>query len=199
MKKIKLLLFVVLLTALMTTGAGFVFAGTYTIDPTHSNIGFSIKHLVFSTVRGRFLDFTGELVYDEEKKELSKAATQINVTSIDTGVLKRDEHLRSADFFDVSKYPAITFELKKTTIKDGKTIFTGDFTMRGVTKEIQLTGEFLGAAKDPWGSERIGYSAEGVINRTDYGLTWSKTLEKGGLLVGDYVKLVIELECVLKK
>ncbi|MBF0539828.1 MAG: polyisoprenoid-binding protein [Nitrospirae bacterium] len=199
MKKIKLLLFAVSLIALMTIGERFVFAATYTIDPVHSNIGFSIKHLVITNVKGRFADFNGELVFDEEKKELKKAAIQIKTISIDTGIVKRDEHLRSSDFFDAAKYPTISFELKKTTIKDGKTIFIGDLTMHGVTKEIQLTGEYLGAVKDPWGGQRIAFSAEGMLNRMDYGVKWNQTLETGGLLVGDSVKLLIEVECVLKK
>ncbi|MBF0473685.1 MAG: polyisoprenoid-binding protein [Nitrospirae bacterium] len=199
MKKMKLLLFAVSLIALMTIGERFVFAATYTIDPVHSNIGFSIKHLVITNVKGRFADFNGELVFDEEKKELKKAAIQIKTISIDTGIVKRDEHLRSSDFFDAAKYPTISFELKKTTIKDGKTIFIGDLTMHGVTKEIQLTGEYLGAVKDPWGGQRIAFSAEGMLNRMDYGVKWNQTLETGGLLVGDSVKLLIEVECVLKK
>lgn len=197
MKKISVLLYT--LAILMAIGVSDVYAGTYTIDPNHSNISFSIKHLVFSNVRGHFLDYSGEITFDEAKKEVTNARAQIKTASIDTGVLKRDNHLRSADFFDVEKFPTITFNLKNTTLKDDKTIFIGDLTIHGVTKEVQLTGEFLGAAKDPWGNERIGFSAEGVINRTDFGIVWNKTLEKGGLLVGNYVKLLIEVECVLKK
>ena len=171
----------------------------YSIDPAHTDFSFSVQHMVIANVRGIFQKFEGSMEFDDNNK-LSGANAVITAESLYTKIKKRDNHLRSPDFFDVAKYPDITF--KATSMKysgPNKLTITGNITIKDVTKEITLTGETLGPVKDPWGNTRMGINAKGTINRKDFGLLWNKVLETGGLLVGDMVELIIEGEGILKQ
>lgn len=173
-------------------------AETYQVDPVHSTVGFSVKHLAISTVHGSFGTFEGTIEYDAAKPEASKAKGTVKTTSINTHMEARDKHLRSPDFFDVEKYPEIKYETISAR-KDGEAwVVKGRFTMHGVTREIEMRGTLEGPVKDPWGKTRIGLSASTTINRQDYGLTWSQKLDAGGLVVGDLVKIDLQIEAVAK-
>jgi polyisoprenoid-binding protein YceI len=187
-------------SSLLTTfalGTSALAADTYNIDPAHSSVGFGVSHMVINTVRGKFNQFTGTVTVDG--KEVKDAKGTIQAKSIDTGVANRDNHLRSPDFFDAEKFPTITFVSKKSETKDGQTILTGDFTMHGVTKELSLPVKVKGPIKDMMGMQRIGLEGKTEINRKDYGLTWNKALETGGVVVGDEVELQINAEATKAK
>jgi polyisoprenoid-binding protein YceI len=174
-------------------------AGTRTewkLDPTHTLVEFSAKHLMISTVKGRIADVEGSIFIDEQNPQESSVEATLNAASIDSRTEMRDQHLRSADFLDVEKYPQIRF--KSTRIEGDRKEFklTGDLTIRDVTKEITLDVQFEGQTKDPWGGERVGFSATGKIDRRDFGLTWNVLLETGGLTVGNDIKISIEVEAV---
>ena len=166
---------------------------TYAIDNAHASIGFSISHLVINNVKGNFNDFSGTFVLDKHNR-LTEANASNKSASIDTSVKKRDDHLRSADFFEVETYPEITFEAKKVVKRSGKDILLGKFTMHGVTKNIELPYTVKGPITDPYGNKKIGFHAEIVIDRTDYGLNWNQALEVGGVMVGEDVFIVIDVE-----
>ncbi len=173
---------------------------SWTMDPTHSSVEFAVKHMMISTVRGRFRKFGLTADVDPADLSKSKAEIAIDVESIDTREDARDQHLRSADFFDAANHPTINFVSKRVEPKgDGEVRIIGDLTIRGVTKEVSLKGEVSGPQKDPWGGIRMGLSAEGQINRKDFGLTWNAALETGGFVVSDNVKMVIEAELVEAK
>jgi len=174
-------------------------ADTYNVDPSHSEVGFQIRHLV-SQVRGKFDDYKGTIQLDPAKMENSSVELTIKATSIDTGNADRDKHLRSADFFDVAKFPEITFKSKsiKATGKD-QYAATGTFTMHGVSKEITLPVTFGGTAKDPWGNQRAGFAIATTLDRKDYGIVWNKALDASSALLGDEVKIAIDLEAVKAK
>jgi polyisoprenoid-binding protein YceI len=174
-------------------------AETYSIDPGHSEVSFQIRHLV-SQVRGRFNTFSGNVQLDPKNLTNSSVEFHIKADSIDTGVPDRDKHLKTGDFFEVEKYPEITFKSKsiKPAGKDKYNV-TGDLTMHGVTKQVTLPVTFLGQAKDPWGNTRAGFETETTLNRKDYGIVWNKALDNGGALLGDDVKIAINLETVQKK
>lgn len=170
---------------------------TWTIDPAHTHAGFAIKHLMIATVRGQFTDVKGTVVASESDPTSAKAEITIGTASITTGDGKRDTHLRSPDFFDVERFPAITFRSKRIEQKSGDSFrVVGDLTIRDVTREVAVDVELTGRAKDPWGNERAAFEASTRINRGDYGLTWNAALEAGGVLVGDEVKISIEAELV---
>ena len=169
-------------------------ADTYQVDPAHSTIGFSIAHLVINEVKGRFGEFTGTVVL--AGPNLVDIHGIIQVKSIDTGIAKRDDHLRSPDFFDVPKFPTIIFESKKVETRGGKQIVLGTFTMHGVTKEIVAPVTVKGPIKDPWGKMRVGLKAQLVLDRKEYGLAWNKALETGGVMVGEEVEIEINAEAV---
>lgn len=178
-----------------------VWGSTWTIDPDHSNIQFSVSHLGLAQVKGTFRTFQGTVTLDE--KDISKSSVNITMqaASIDSGVTKRDEHLRSPEFFDVATYPALTFISKKVTPGDKGTLtVTGDLTIRGVTKEtvLQVTGPTQ-ELKDPWGNIRRGAAATTTINRQDFGLTYNKTLENGVLTIGNTVTINLEVEMIKSK
>lgn len=173
-------------------------ASTWNIDPDHSNIGFKVKHLMVSNVRGAFEKHSGIVDLNDKDITKSKVEVSIDTNSINTGVQKRDEHLRSADFFDVAKYPAMTFVSKKVA-KSGtdKLKVTGDLTLHGVTRQVVLDVEGPSQeSKDPWGNLRRGATASTKINRKDFGLVWNKALETGGVVVGDEVIITLEIEMV---
>lgn len=166
---------------------------TWSIDPAHSHVGFGIRHLMISTVRGQFTDVKGTVVVDERDPTSAKIDITIATPSVTTGDAKRDGHLRSPDFFDAERFPAITFRSKRVEGRSGNSFrVLGDLTIRDVTREVVLDVELLGRAKDPWGNERAAFEASTKINRGDYGLTWNAALEAGGVLVGDEVKISIE-------
>jgi polyisoprenoid-binding protein YceI len=169
-------------------------ADTYNIDPAHSTVGFGVSHLVINTVHGKFGEFTGTLTVEDN--QIKEAKGTIQTKSVDTGVQMRDKDLRGPNFFDVEKFATITFESKKSQKQGDETVLTGDFTMHGVTKEISLPLKLKGPIKDPWGNSRIGLEGKLKINRKDYGLTYNKTLETGGLVVGDEVEIEINAEGV---
>jgi len=173
-------------------------AATYDVDPSHTSIGFSVKHMVISNVKGTFEKYTGTFELDA-KDALTAASAEIDVASINTRDAKRDEHLRSADFFDVAKFPKITFKIKSMKIHQIHYMVEGELTIRGVTKTVSLMGEMLGKVKDPWGNTRAGFTATGKINRKDYGITWNKTLDSGGVVVGDDVTIQLEVEGIERK
>jgi polyisoprenoid-binding protein YceI len=167
------------------------------IDSAHSDITFSVRHMMISKVRGRFTDFSGTVNFDEDIPTNTSVHVEINAASIDTQEEDRDNHLRSADFLDVENYPKLIFvgkEVKQTSDNEGKLI--GDLTIRGVTKEVVLDVEYAGQAKSPWGTYSAGFYGSTEINRKDFGLTWNQTLETGGILVGDKIKIEIDLEIV---
>ncbi len=174
-------------------------AAEFEVDPAHSQVGFSVKHMVISNVKGTFREFEGKFTFDEAKRVFTAGEAVIKVKSIFTNEPKRDDHLRSPDFFDAKKYPEIRFVLKSGRLSGKNVQVVGDLTIRGVTKTVVLNGQYLGAVKDPWGNERVGFTATGKINRKDFGLAWNKLLETGGAVVGDEVTLMIELEGIKKK
>jgi polyisoprenoid-binding protein YceI len=180
--------------------AGLSWAAEYTIDPAHSKVLFKVKHLGISSVTGRFKKFSGSYDFDQKKPGVAKATAKIDTASIDTDVEKRDTHLRSADFLDVQKYPEIAFVSKEVKENgNGKLKIVGDLTIHGVTRPVVLDAELGGVVKDPGGNERSAFTASTVINRKDFGLTWNKALETGGLLVGEEVQISLEVEGVRKK
>lgn len=176
-------------------------ASTWNIDPDHSSVGFTVKHLMVSNVKGNFNKHTGTVDINDKDISKSKVEVTIDTASINTNVQKRDEHLRSADFFDVAKYPTMTFVSKKVA-KAGKDTLkvTGDLTLHGVTRPVVLTVDPLSKeSKDPWGNIRRGTTATAKIDRKDFGLTWNKGLETGGVLVGDEITISLEIELIKAK
>ncbi len=171
-------------------------AGTYTLDQSHSHVAFSARHLMVTKVRGRFPVTEGKLVVGKEPTQSSVEAI-IDVRAVDSGDPKRDEHLRSADFFDADNYPTVSFRSTKVVDKgDGEFALEGDLTVRDQTRPVTLQGEFLGTQASPWGDTRIGFTAETEVSRKEWGLEWNVALETGGVLVGDKVKLTIDAEWV---
>lgn len=170
---------------------------TYEIDSAHSAVHFSVRHLMVSNVRGEFGKISGTVKFDPEKPENSTVEATIDVNSISTREPQRDVHLKSADFLDAEKFPTITFRSKKIEVDSGGGKVTGDLTIRGVTHEITLKVEGpTPEIKDPWGKQRIGASATAKLNRKDFGLTWNAALETGGVVVGEEVKIEIDVEVV---
>jgi len=192
----KYILFSLLLCGILIS-ADNSYASTYQIDPAHTQVIFKVKHLGISTVSGRFDNFEGLYNFDDDNVENSSVEAKINSSSVNTNKEKRDKHLRSDEFLDAEKFPEITFKSK--SIKKGSSernfLITGDLTIHGVTKEVILDTDYEGSvAKDPWGNARSAFTAETEINRKDYGLTWNKVLETGQFLVGDEVKIILEVE-----
>lgn len=168
---------------------------TWSIDASHSEVGFSVKHLMISAVRGRFAGVQGTVSFSEGDFANASASVTIDAASIDTREEKRDAHLRSADFFDVERFPTLTFTSRRVDRVSGDTFhLVGDLTIRDITKEVTLDVEFEGAQKDPWGNLKSGFTASTRINRKDFGLTWNATLETGGVLVGEEVKISLDVE-----
>jgi polyisoprenoid-binding protein YceI len=169
--------------------------GVWNVDPSHSTLGFSARHLVVAKVRGRFTDFSGVITIAENPLESSVAASAA-VGSITTNDEQRDGHLKSGDFLDIETYPTLT--LKSTSIRqDGSDyVLVADLTIKDVTKSVEFELEFEGVAKDPWGGTRAGFSAETEINRKDFGMEWNVALEAGGVLVGEKVKIQLDIEAV---
>ena len=173
----------------------------YNVDPDHSIVGFSVVHMVVSKTTGRFKDYTGFIEMDPEAKTVKSIEAVIHTPSLDTNHGKRDTHLRSPDFFNVEKFPTMTYKMKSyEKLGDNQYRATGDLTLLGMTKEIVLTGTFNGLVpKDPMGNSRAGFSAHGKINRQDFGMKWSKVLDNGGLVVGDDVDINLEIEVIKQR
>ncbi|MCZ3385512.1 MAG: YceI family protein [Actinomycetia bacterium] len=171
--------------------------GTWTIDPSHSRIGFSAKHAMVATVRGQFAEFSGELTLDGSAPEQSAAAVTIVASSISTSSEDRDNHLRNADFLDVETHPEITFRSTGVRFSRGDDfVMLGDLSIRGATRPVELKVELEGLATDPFGNERIGFSGETTIGRKNFGLTWNVALEAGGVLVSDKVKIALDVSAI---
>jgi polyisoprenoid-binding protein YceI len=170
--------------------------GTWTIDPTHTVIGFSARHEMVAKVRGRFEDFAGNFVLDGADPSASSANLTVQLASVDTKNADRDTHLKSAEFFDVDQFPTMTFT--STSVEGSGPKFTvhGDLTVHGITKNIPVTFELVGVSTDPWGGTRIGFEGHAEINRKDFDLTWNVALETGGVLVSDTIKIELDVEAV---
>ena len=172
---------------------------TYSIDNSHSDVSFSVRHMVFAKVRGHFTKWTAELAYDAADPSRSSVSVSIDTGSIDTREPQRDGHLKSPDFLDAEKFPKITFKSTKVERKgDKKYALVGDLTIHGVTKPVTLDVEELGGGKDPWGNQRLGFSAKTKIDRGEFGLKWNQVLETGGVLVGEHIDVEADVEVVAK-
>jgi polyisoprenoid-binding protein YceI len=172
-------------------------AADYAIDPSHSSVAFKVKHLAISSVPGKFGDFKGNFSFDPKNIEASKASAEISAGSINTGESKRDDHLKSPDFLDAGKYGTLSFASSKIEkLSDSEFNAHGDLTIHGVTRPVVLRVTYGGSATDPWGKERAAFVATTKISRKDFGLTWSKVLETGALVVGDTVDITLEVEGV---
>ncbi len=183
-----------ILAAAVLAASPALAADTYTFDKAHTTVLFQVRHIL-TNVTGKFKDFEGTIQVDKANPAASTVEFAAQAASIDTNEPKRDEHLRSADFFDVANNPKLTF--KSSSIKpNGKDNFkvTGELTMRGVTKPVTLDVAYLGEGKDPWGNEKLGFEVTGTLNRKDFNINWNKALDNGGVLVGDEVKLQISVE-----
>ena len=170
-------------------------SGTWTIDPVHSRLGFSVRHMMIAKVRGSFTDFSGEITIADDPLQ-STVAVDVQLESIDTANDDRDNPLRTNDFFDVANHPTMTFRSTRVEADGDDYIVHGDLTIRGVTNPVALEVEFDGTSKDPWGGTRAGFSAETEINRKDWGMEWNTPLEAGGVMLGDKVKIEIDVQLV---
>ena len=167
------------------------------MDPTHTHAEFGVRHLMISTVKGHFSEVAGTVVVEDGDPTTAQVDVTIGVASIDTRVGQRDDHLRSADFFDAERFPTITFRSTKVDpVGDDRYEVLGDLTIRDVTRPVTLDAQGLGSLRDPWGNERAGYTATARIDRKDFGLLWNQALETGGVVVGDEVKIELEVELV---
>jgi polyisoprenoid-binding protein YceI len=182
------------ITAMSTFPAGLT--GTWDLDPTHTTIGFAVRHAMVSTVRGHFGGFAGGATIDTENPERSTAWLDIDPRTITTNNEQRDGHLRSGDFFEIEKYPVVTFRSTSVELDGDAFVLTGDLTIRGVTNPVSIVWEFGGLAKDPWGNTKAGFEGTATVNRRDWGLTYNAALETGGVLIADKVKLVLDVEAV---
>ena len=174
-------------------------ASQWQFDLQHSGVSFTIRHLMVSKVRGRFNRWSGSMRFDENNLDDSSVEVQIDAASVDTSEPQRDAHLRSADFFDVERFPTLTFESTRIYGTPDDFVVDGKLTIHGVARDVSLRGNFEGRANDPWGGVRVGYSAHTTINRKDFGLTWNAALETGGVVVGEEVRIELNVEAILKQ
>jgi polyisoprenoid-binding protein YceI len=172
-------------------------AGTWVIDPTHTEIGFSVRHLM-SKVRGKFEEFEGQIVVAEDPSQSSATAT-VQLASVNTGTKQRDDHLRSSEFFSVEDTPVMTFTTTGIKVEDGEITASGDLTIKDVTKSVDLQVEFLGVGGDPWGGTRAGFEATAVVSRKDFGITWNVPMDGGKVMVGDKITINLTVEAVLQQ
>ena len=170
-------------------------AGTWNIDPVHSEVGFSVRHMMVSKVRGRFTGFSGQIVTGDDPTQ-STVTAEIDLSSINTGQEQRDAHIKSADFFEVETYPTMTYRSTGIRVEDGDYILDGDLTLKGVTKSVPLHLELNGFGPDPYGGVRAGFSATGEINRSDFNVSFNAPLQNGGVVVGEKITLQLEIEAV---
>ncbi len=183
------------MASLLLTSPVFA-ADQYTIDPQHTDVGFAVQHLVISNVRGNFTDVSGKILYDEADITKSSVNVTIKTASIDTHNADRDKHLRSPDFFDVTKYPEITFQSRGIEKHGDGYLCIGTLTMHGVSKKIGIPFQITGKIKDPRGNTRIGVEAALTLNRQDFGISWNKAMDNGGLMVGNKVKINLSVEAI---
>ena len=172
-------------------------AGTWTLDPAHSSVGFTVRHMMVSKVRGRFTDFSADIVTAADPLQSRFDAT-VQMASIETGDANRDGHLRTNDFFDIEQFPTMTFRTTGITGSGSDYEITGDLTIRGVTKSVTFDLEYGGFGTDPWGNTRAGFTMTGTINRKDFGMTYNAVLETGGVMVGDKVTVELDIEATLQ-
>lgn len=193
MKKLSIFLSMMLIASMGV----FAQSATYGFDKAHTNVRFSVAHMVITEVDGNFSEFEGQVTTKGNDFSNADVSFTVDVASINTDDSKRDEHLRSADFFDVEKYPEMTFKsksMKKVNDKEYK--LTGDLTMHGVTKTVTLDAKYGGTVVDPWGNTKVGFKLKGEINRTDWGLKYNSVIESGGLLIGEEVEIVCNVELI---
>ena len=171
----------------------------WNVDLDHSTVGFEVAHMVISQTTGKFKEYHGFIEMDPEAKEVKAIEAVIETKSLFTDHPKRDQHLRSPDFFNVEKFPTMTYKMKNYQKTGDSYTALGDLTMLGVTKEVTLVGTFNGTTEDPWGNTRAGFTGTGTINRQEFGMTFSQTLDSGGFLVGDEVNIKLEIECIKEK
>lgn len=192
-KKGDFIAFVIITLAVLFANDAFA-KNIYRIDPTHSTIGFAVSHVQVGIVRGEFTDYSGEIEFEKDAPDAFRGEIVIQAKSINTRLEARDKHLRSADFFNVENYPAITFKAKKLLKKGDDYRIIGDLTIRGITKELSGRASILGPVKSPFGQEVIGIHGETVINRRDFGVSWNNKMPDGGFVVGDDVKITLDIE-----
>jgi polyisoprenoid-binding protein YceI len=177
-----------------TISAEAIQSGTYSVDPSHSNVGFAVRHMGIATVRGQFKKFAGTVEANDDQLTLSGS---VEVASVDTGDENRDGHLQAPDFFDAAQFPQITFTSASTEpAGNGQIKLNGEITIKGITKPIELVGEIGENGEDPWGNQRIGFEVEGTVDRREFGLVWNQTLPNGNLLVANDVKLIVSVSAV---
>ncbi len=181
----------------MALFAGSLFSAELMVDDSHSEVKFEVTHLMISTVTGQFGEYDGDIVFDLDSRNFSKFDATVNPATVNTGIEKRDKHLRSADFFHVEKYPNLTFKMTDYSHKGNIGKMTGDLMIHGVTKKVTLDTKVTGIIKDLQGNTRVGIELRGTINRKDFGLNWNKVLEFGGVAVGDEVRIIVNLETVV--
>ena len=180
----------------MTAPTAPAATNAWKLDPTHSNVEFSAKHMMFTTVKGRLADVEGTVIVNGSTPDTAVVEATLKAASIDTRTEQRDQHLRSADFLDAEQYPTVTFRSTKISGSRDHFTITGDLTIKSTTKAITLDATYEGTGKDPWGGERMGFSAEGKIDRREFGLTWNQALEAGGVLVSNEIKIHIDAQLV---
>ena len=185
-------------TSALVLTAGLASASVYSLDGGHTHVGFSVKHLMITNVKGEFNKYDATIDFDAAKKSFKVFKANVDTGSVDTGIEKRDNHLRSDDFFLSEKFPKMTFEMKSYEANGDEGKMSGDLTIRGITKPVVLEVEDLATVKDFEGNSRVGFTLKGKINRMDYDLKWNKALELGGVAVGEDVKIVVEIEAVEK-
>jgi len=184
-----------LTTASIETAIPGYEAGTWNIDPIHSEVGFSVRHMMVSKVRGRFTTFSGQIVTADDPAQSSVTA-EIDLASIDTGQAQRDDHIRSADFFEVETYPTMTYRSTGVRVEDGEYVLDGELTLKGVTRSVPLHLELNGFGPDAYGGTRAGFTATGEINRSDFNVSFNAPLQNGGVVVADKIQLQLEIEAV---
>lgn len=186
--------------SILALALGFSLANAteYTIDESHTHVGFSVKHLMITNVNGEFKTYNAEIDFDAKTKTFNKLNAVIDTASIDTDNQKRDDHLKSEDFFASEKFPKMTFQMTSYKVDGDEGIATGNLTIRGITKEVKLKVEDLGTVKDFKNVNRVGFTLKGKINRMDYDLKWNKALELGGVAVAEEVKIIVDVEAVQK-
>ena len=177
---------------------GFANASEYKLDSSHTTVGFSVKHLMITNVKGDFKDYDAKIDFDSATKKFKAFSANVDTASVDTGIEKRDAHLKSDDFFLSEKFPKMTFVMKSYEVDGDEGKMKGDLTIRGITKPVVLEVDDLATIKDFDGNNRIGFTLKGKINRIDYDLKWNKALEAGGVAVGEEVKIIVDVEAVEK-
>jgi polyisoprenoid-binding protein YceI len=190
--------FITKITSALILSFGLANASSYTVDNSHTNVGFSVKHMMITNVKGEFKTYDAKIDFDLATKNFKSFSANVDIASIDTGIEKRDAHLKSEDFFSSEKFPKMTFVMKSYEVDGDEGKMKGDLTIRGITKPVVLEVDDLATIKDFDGNNRIGFTLKGKINRMDYDLKWNKVLETGGVAVAEEVKIIVDVEAVEK-